>query len=109
MDFRLSPAEARFQREVHEWLVANLPAGWGTPDYRKPEEPAEKVRFARGWQGKLHEGGWAGLHWPREYGGGGARPSSSFSFPRGKSASGPPPRLTTGGGRRPVDPPSSNT
>src|SRR5437870_9730687 len=68
MDFRLSPAEARFQREVNEWWVANLPAGWGTPDYRKPEEPAEKVRFARGWQGKLHEGGWAGLHWPREYG-----------------------------------------
>ena len=54
MDFRLSPAEARFQREVHDWLVANLPAGWGTPEYRKPEEPAEKVQFARWWQGKLH-------------------------------------------------------
>ena len=80
MDFRLSPAEARFQREVHEWLVANLPAGWGTPDYRKPEEPAEKVRFARGWQGKLHEGGWAGLHWPREYGGRGATPIEQFLF-----------------------------
>ncbi len=57
MDFRLSPAEARFQREVHDWLVANLPAGWGTPEYRKPEEPAEKVQFARRWQGKLCDGG----------------------------------------------------
>src|SRR5438876_1093683 len=26
MDFRLSEAEARFQREVHDWLVANLAA-----------------------------------------------------------------------------------
>ena len=31
MDFRLTPAEARFQGEVHDWLVGNLPAGWGTP------------------------------------------------------------------------------
>src|SRR5439155_4970023 len=83
MDFRLSPTEARFQREVHAWLVANLPAGWGTPDYRKPEEPAEKVRFARRWQGKLHEGGWSGLHWPREYGGRCATPTESSLFPEG--------------------------
>ena len=27
MDFRLSAEEARFQREVHEWLLANLPPG----------------------------------------------------------------------------------
>ena len=52
MDFRLSEGEARFQREVHDWLVANLPPGWGTPAFQKPEDPAEKVRFARWWQGK---------------------------------------------------------
>ena len=62
MDFRLTADEARFQREVHDWLVANLA-------FRKPEDPGEKVRFARWWQRRLHEGGWAGLHWPREYGG----------------------------------------
>src|SRR5205085_11099253 len=72
MDFRLTAAEARFQREVHDWLVANLPPGWGTAAYRKPDDPAEKVRFARWWQRRLFEGGWAGLHWPTEYGGRGA-------------------------------------
>ena len=36
MDFRPTAAEERFRREVHDWLMANLPAGWGTPGYRKP-------------------------------------------------------------------------
>src|SRR5438094_9142381 len=104
MDLRLSPAEARFQREVHEWLVANLPAGWGTLEYRKPEEPAEKVRFARWWQGKLCEGGWAGLHWPREYGGRGGRPIERSPFP-GERASGAAPRSAgIGAGRTPCGP-----
>ncbi len=104
MDFRLSPAEARFQREVHEWLVANLPAGWGTPDYRKPEEPAEKVRFARGWQGKLHEGGWAGLHWPREYGGRGASPIEQFLFAEEYTRVGAPAMIDIGVGPALVGP-----
>ena len=37
----------------------------GTPEVR----PAEKVAFARQWQRKLYDGGWAGLAWPKEYGG----------------------------------------
>ncbi len=104
MDFRLSPAEARFQREVHEWLVANLPAGWGTADYRKPEEPAEKVRFARRWQGKLHEGGWAGLHWPREYGGRGATPIEQFLFAEEYTRVGAPAMIDIGVGPALVGP-----
>ena len=35
MDFRPTPAEETFRREVHDWLIANLPEGWGTPEYRK--------------------------------------------------------------------------
>src|SRR2546428_10734694 len=104
MDFRLTPAEGRFQREVHEWLVANLPAGWGTPDYRKPEEPAEKVRFARWWQGKLHEGGWAGLHWPREYGGRGATPIEQFLFAQEDTRGGAPRMIDIGVGAAPGRP-----
>ncbi|HXJ36542.1 MAG TPA: acyl-CoA dehydrogenase family protein, partial [Candidatus Eisenbacteria bacterium] len=80
MDFRLSPTEHAFQREVHDWLVANLPQGWGTPAFERPEDPADKVRFMRWWYGRLNEGGWAGLHWPREYGGRGATPIEQFLF-----------------------------
>ncbi len=80
MDFRLSAEEARFQHEVHDWLVANLPAGWGTPAYRMAEGPEEKIRFARWWQRRLYEGGWAGLSWPKEYGGCGATPLEQLLF-----------------------------
>jgi len=83
---------------VHDWLVANLPPGWGTPAYRKPEEPAEKVAFARAWQRKLHEGGWAGLHWPREYGGRGATPKEQFLFAEEYTRVGAPSMIDVGVG-----------
>jgi alkylation response protein AidB-like acyl-CoA dehydrogenase len=69
VDFRESPEQQRFRLTVRDWLAKNLPAGWGTPGYRGPETAAERMRFTRWWQGKLFEGGWAGLAWPRTYGG----------------------------------------
>src|SRR2546427_6073391 len=104
MDFRLAPAEARFQREVHDWLLAKLPEAWGTPAYAKPEEAADKVRFARWWQGKLHEGGWAGLHWPREYGGRGATPIEQFLFAEEYTRVGAPSMIDIGVGPALVGP-----
>jgi alkylation response protein AidB-like acyl-CoA dehydrogenase len=98
MDFRLNHAEQRFQHEVHEWLASNLPAGWGTPEFRKPEDPAEKVRFARWWQRRLCEGGWAGLHWPKDYGGRGATPIEQFLFAEEYTRIGAPPMIDIGVG-----------
>src|SRR5262245_17296405 len=72
MDFRLSAAEEAFRAEVRAWLQVNLPAGWGTPAYRKPESGAEKIAASKAWQATLHRGGWAGITWPREFGGRGA-------------------------------------
>jgi len=69
MDLRDSPEQAAFRREVREWLAANLPEGWGTPDFPAPKNPAEEVAFLRRWQRRLYDGGWAGLDWPRAYGG----------------------------------------
>ncbi len=65
MDLTLSPNEAAFRDELREWLDANHP-GEGPPG------DEEGFQFARDWQRKLHEGGWAGVHWPTEYGGRGA-------------------------------------
>jgi alkylation response protein AidB-like acyl-CoA dehydrogenase len=104
MDFSLSAAEARFQREVHDWLVVNLPPGWGTPAYRVPEDAADKVRFARWWQGRLHAGGWAGLHWPREYGGRGATPLEQLLFAEEYTRAGAPSMIDIGVGPSLVGP-----
>lgn len=72
MELRDTPAQARFRREVADWLEANLPRGWGRPGFAMPQGLEERVAFARDWQRRLHAGGWAGLDWPREFGGRGA-------------------------------------
>jgi len=98
MDFRPTDAEEGFRKEVHAWLTANLPAGWGTPAYQKPEEPAEKVAFARAWQRRMFDGGWAGLSWPKEYGGRGASYIEQFIFAEEYTRVGAPPMIDIGVG-----------
>jgi alkylation response protein AidB-like acyl-CoA dehydrogenase len=69
MDLNLSPEEVRFRDELRAWLEANVPRDWS--DWReKPIE--ESFPYLRAWQRKLHEGGWAAVSWPKEYGGRGA-------------------------------------
>jgi alkylation response protein AidB-like acyl-CoA dehydrogenase len=65
MDLTLSPSEEAFRDELRAWLKANHP---GEP----PDDEAEGFEFRRRWQAKLHEAGWAGISWPKEYGGRGA-------------------------------------
>jgi alkylation response protein AidB-like acyl-CoA dehydrogenase len=72
MDFRPTEEEHRFRTEVRRWLRNHLPEGWGTPAFREPATGGEKIAFAKGWQRTLFDGGWAGIAWPKEYGGRGA-------------------------------------
>jgi alkylation response protein AidB-like acyl-CoA dehydrogenase len=66
MDLTLSPSEETFRDEVRDWLEANHPGP-------EPESGLDEViGFRREWQHKLHEAGWAGISWPKEYGGRGA-------------------------------------
>jgi alkylation response protein AidB-like acyl-CoA dehydrogenase len=69
VDLRDSPEEARFRHDVRSWLEANLPSGWGTPAFEAPRTADGRVEFLKAWQRRLYEGGWAGLDWPRRYGG----------------------------------------
>jgi alkylation response protein AidB-like acyl-CoA dehydrogenase len=69
MDLRDSPEESRFRRDARAWLEANLPRGWGTPEWRTPADAGAEVAFLKQWQRKLFDGGFAGLDWPVEYGG----------------------------------------
>jgi alkylation response protein AidB-like acyl-CoA dehydrogenase len=56
VDLRDTPEEARFRAELRAWLEENLP----------------ESGFGREWSRKLSDAGYAGLTWPKEYGGGGA-------------------------------------
>jgi len=79
MDFEDTPAEAAFRRKARAWIAANAPkhleaelkrAGFGTMGIVSEDALAA----ARAWQKKKADAGWACLHWPKEYGGGGCSP-----------------------------------
>ena len=68
MDLRDTPEEAAFRAELRAWLEASLP-----DELRGHRGGA--ARFdgpaLRDWSRALHEAGYAGLTWPKAYGGGG--------------------------------------
>jgi alkylation response protein AidB-like acyl-CoA dehydrogenase len=45
-----------------------------------PEADAEHVRRGKAWQRTLHDGGWAGIAWPKEYGGQGGSAAEARAF-----------------------------
>jgi alkylation response protein AidB-like acyl-CoA dehydrogenase len=65
VDLTLSPSEQAFRDELRAWLADNHPGD-------EPKGDDEAFDFRRAWQRKLHAAGYAGLSWPREYGGRGA-------------------------------------
>jgi len=71
MDLNLTAGEQQFRDEFRAWLSANVPAEWAGGGAGS-EDRAEYLQYLREWQRKLYDGGWAGISWPREFGGRGA-------------------------------------
>ncbi len=70
MEFRESDKERHFRAEVRAWLHANKPR-----DARPSEADfAGQKAYDRAWQRTQYDGGWAGISWPKEYGGRGLTP-----------------------------------
>jgi alkylation response protein AidB-like acyl-CoA dehydrogenase len=65
VDLTLTSEEQAFRDEVRAWLGENHPGP-------EPDGEEAKFEFRRAWQRKLHDAGWAGISWPKEYGGRGA-------------------------------------
>ena len=63
MDLNYTPEDIAYRKQVRAWLEQNL-----------PREPIVTLEQRRAWHKKLYEAGYLGMGWPREYGGGGARP-----------------------------------
>jgi alkylation response protein AidB-like acyl-CoA dehydrogenase len=75
MDLTFSDSEAAFRDELRAWFESN----WD-PAQPQPEGDDAGYAWRRDWQRRLAEGGWAGVHWPREYGGRGATMTESAIF-----------------------------
>ena len=67
MDLSYPADTESFRAEIRQWLVDNLPEGWGTPGFSMTTE--EKRAFNEEWTAKLFAGGWICASWPTEYGG----------------------------------------
>ncbi|MFZ9049277.1 MAG: acyl-CoA dehydrogenase family protein [Steroidobacteraceae bacterium] len=63
MDLEFTREDKRFREEARCWLAENLPHG------RRPHSGTQMRDYDLAWQRTQHAGGWAGVSWPREYGG----------------------------------------
>jgi alkylation response protein AidB-like acyl-CoA dehydrogenase len=77
VDLRDTAEEAAFRATLRDWLDANLPE-----ERRGGRGGAERFdgAFGREWSRKLYDAGYAGLTWPKEYGGAGAPYSFQAMF-----------------------------
>jgi alkylation response protein AidB-like acyl-CoA dehydrogenase len=63
MEFTQSAEDKAFRQEVRDWLHDNV------PKEKVPAISPEQASFMRAWQRRLYESGWAGIAWPKAYGG----------------------------------------
>jgi alkylation response protein AidB-like acyl-CoA dehydrogenase len=63
MEIQLTEDERLFRAQARQWLEEHVPR---TP---RPISGAAMRDFDLGWQAKQYAGGWAGIAWPREFGG----------------------------------------
>ena len=77
MNLRYTAEEQQFRAELRSWLQSVLPS--------MPAEPAlddwqgRRIHDTR-WQRMLFDAGYAGINWPKEFGGRGASPSEQLIF-----------------------------
>jgi alkylation response protein AidB-like acyl-CoA dehydrogenase len=74
MDLRDTPEEAAFRQEVREFIAQNV------PDSSKRRSGRRFEDSDREWSRRLGEAGYAGLTWPKEFGGSGAPYSHQAIF-----------------------------
>jgi alkylation response protein AidB-like acyl-CoA dehydrogenase len=93
MDLNLSPSELKFRDAFRAWLIPNVPKDWdsrrGEPAQAQSME--ERFEFLKRWQRTMYEAGWAGVSWPKQYGGRGASLMEQVIFWQEMAQAGAPP------------------
>ena len=80
MDLTHSEVDERFRRDFRAWLDANLPAEWRTTEFWASKPPDEEFELRREWERDKALAGWAGIHWPKEFGGRGGTPAQKAIY-----------------------------
>ncbi len=63
MNLDFTADEVAFRERARTWLAENLPHD------ERPSQGQPMREFDVAWQRTLHDGGWAGINWPAEFGG----------------------------------------
>src|SRR5206468_4035961 len=72
LNFDFSEHEEAFRKDVRRWLETHLPDDLRGRAFASSRADREEVRRLRAWQRAMHEAGYVGMDWPREFGGRGA-------------------------------------
>jgi len=79
MRLAFNDEELGFQREVRDWITANMPPEVAEESRRSRTNHVSKERLLQ-WQKKLASRGWLCPNWPEEYGGPGWNSTHKFIF-----------------------------
>jgi alkylation response protein AidB-like acyl-CoA dehydrogenase len=75
MDFRYTPEQEAFRARLRGWLELNRGEVFGDssdPLNERDEDSDSRWKKMLEWHRRLYEAGYVALHWPKEWGGGGA-------------------------------------
>lgn len=78
MDLNFSAEDLAFQQEVRAWIKDNYPAEMRARHDRSGGHLGKEDRVY--WQKAMYKRGWAGLNWPKEYGGPNFTPTQRYLF-----------------------------
>ncbi|MFD7629498.1 acyl-CoA dehydrogenase [Streptomyces sp. NPDC059851] len=77
MDLAYTEEEQEFRARLRAWLAEVLPE---LPPKPSPDDWPGRRAYDLGWQRRLYDAGYAGLHWPVDAGGRGATPTQHLIF-----------------------------
>ncbi|MCM1969134.1 MULTISPECIES: acyl-CoA dehydrogenase [unclassified Streptomyces] len=77
MDLTYTEEEREFRARLRAWLAQVLP---GLPPRPSPDDWPGRRAYDAGWQRRLFDAGYAGLHWPVDAGGRGATPTQHLIY-----------------------------
>jgi len=77
MDLRYTDSELAFREELRAWLRDVLPS---VPPEPHRNDWEGRRAWDTGWQRMLFDAGYAGINWPKEFGGRGATPTEHLIF-----------------------------
>ncbi|MDG2060698.1 MAG: acyl-CoA dehydrogenase family protein [SAR86 cluster bacterium] len=79
MDLKFTKEELDFQTEVRSWIKENYSTGMQERYIKSANGHLTKDEHVQ-WQKALYKKGWAGINWPKEFGGASFGPSQKYLF-----------------------------